>query len=139
MEPAPLHQIGEVAETVGLSLRTIRHYEEVGLVSPTERSGGGFRLYSDADIQRLRLVKQLKPLQFSLEELSEIITIRDELAGRRAEGDNRRRLKDRLAAFAVVADQRCEHLRAQIAAAEDATAELHRRASSSHPSASAAR
>ena len=43
-------QIGEVAERVKLSLRTIRHYEEVGLVPPSARSKGGFRLYTEADV-----------------------------------------------------------------------------------------
>ena len=51
-----LHQIGTVAERVGLSLRTIRHYEEVGLVVPSGRSAGGFRLYTDGDVERLEQV-----------------------------------------------------------------------------------
>ncbi len=67
-DDAVTHQIGEVAELVGLSLRTIRHYEEVDLVPPSGRSSGGFRLYTDADIARLRLVKHMKPLDFTLEE-----------------------------------------------------------------------
>lgn len=53
-----MHQIGEVAEAVGLSLRTIRYYEEVGVVPPWGRTAGGFRLYTDDDIERLRLVKR---------------------------------------------------------------------------------
>jgi len=44
-----MHQIGQVAGAVGLSLRTIRHWEEVGLVLPSGRSAGGFRLYTDQD------------------------------------------------------------------------------------------
>ena len=43
-------QIGEVAERTGLSLRTIRYYEEVGLLSPSGRTAGGFRLYADSDV-----------------------------------------------------------------------------------------
>ena len=46
-------QIGEAAERVGLSIRTIRHYEEVGLIVPSARSGGGFRLYTEPDLARL--------------------------------------------------------------------------------------
>lgn len=42
-------QIGEVAERIGLSLRTIRYYEEVGLVVPSVRSQGGFRLYTEPE------------------------------------------------------------------------------------------
>lgn len=70
-----LLQIGEVAEQVGLSLRTVRYYEEVGLVSPSARSEGGFRLYSDADVSRLALVKRMKPLGLTLEEMGELVTL----------------------------------------------------------------
>lgn len=77
-----LHQIGAVAERVGLSLRTIRHYEDVGLVTPTGRSAGGFRLYTDADIDRLSMVKDMKPLGFTLSESHEVL----ELVGSRRAG-----------------------------------------------------
>jgi DNA-binding transcriptional MerR regulator len=75
-----MHQIGEVAEAVGLSLRTIRYYEETGLVLPSGRSAGGFRLYTDSDIDRLRLVKQMKPLELTIDEMRELLTVRDRLA-----------------------------------------------------------
>lgn len=52
-------QIGEAAEGAGLSIRTIRHYEEAGLVVPSARSDGGFRLYTEADLDRLRVVKRM--------------------------------------------------------------------------------
>jgi len=48
-------QIGEVADRTQLSLRTIRHYDEVGLVPPSARSEGGFRLYTEADVERLNV------------------------------------------------------------------------------------
>ncbi len=62
-----MHQIGEVAERVGLSLRTVRYYEEMGLIPPQQRTGGGFRLYTDENIERLLLIKQMKPLGFSVQ------------------------------------------------------------------------
>src|SRR5690348_10590123 len=46
----PTMQIGEVADRIGLSLRTIRYYEEVGLITPSARSPGGFRLYTEDDV-----------------------------------------------------------------------------------------
>ncbi len=68
-------QIGEVAEQVGLSLRTVRYYEEVGLVTPVERTSGGFRIYDDHAVDRLKLVRDLKPLGFSLDEIREIVDL----------------------------------------------------------------
>lgn len=67
--------IGELAELTGLSLRTIRHYDDVGLLPPTARTDGGFRVYSEADAARLTLIKQMKPLGFSLEEMAEILSL----------------------------------------------------------------
>ncbi|WP_240720999.1 MerR family transcriptional regulator [Pseudarthrobacter sp. NamE2] len=67
--------IGELAERTGLSLRTIRHYDEVGLLPATARTGGGFRVYSEEDFERLMVIKQMKPLGFSLEEMADILAI----------------------------------------------------------------
>ncbi len=67
--------IGELAERTGLSLRTIRHYDEVGLLPATGRTDGGFRVYVENDVERLTLIKQMKPLGFSLEEMAEILEI----------------------------------------------------------------
>ncbi len=111
------HQIGEVADAVGLSLRTIRHYEEVGLVLPSARSAGGFRLYTEDDIERLRLVKHMKPLDFSLDEMRDLLELRERLAGGVAGEDERSQLQQRLAMYAAAADQRCEVLRRQLASA----------------------
>ncbi|MBT2586501.1 MerR family transcriptional regulator [Arthrobacter sp. ISL-95] len=67
--------IGELAERTGLSLRTIRHYDEVGLLPATSRTEGGFRVYAVNDVERLTLIKQMKPLGFTLEEMAEILGI----------------------------------------------------------------
>lgn len=65
--------IGELAERTGLSLRTIRHYDDVGLLPATARTDGGFRVYSEDEFERLMVIKQMKPLGFSLDEMAEIL------------------------------------------------------------------
>lgn len=121
------HQIGAVADRVGLSHRTVRLYEEVGLVTPSGRTPGGFRLYTEEDVARLEFVKQMKPLDFSLEELKEIMSIRDRLsASEDAEGSQQERgtLIARLAAYVDVAEARREALRQRLTAADLVTARL---------------
>ena len=91
-------KIGEVAERVGLSLRTLRYYEESRLITPAGRTAGGFRLYSERDVQRLLLIMQMKPLGFSLERMRQVAQDLDTLAGRGPRDDTgvadaRRRLE----------------------------------------------
>lgn len=124
MSEDPLLQIGDAAEAVGLSMRTIRHYEDVGLVQPSERSAGGFRLYAARDVERLRLVKQLKPLDFTLDEMRDLLDVLDQLEA----GDlaAKAHLVERLSLFATIAQVRCDQLREQLANAEALTAQLRR-------------
>jgi MerR family transcriptional regulator, copper efflux regulator len=123
-----LVQIGQVAERTGLSLRTIRFYEENGLVVPTARSDGGFRLYSDDDVARLEVIKRMKPLGFTLEEMQQLLTL---LAALAVAGDEQESLLDRLRMFHEAASARVSALREQLAVAEgfaDTLADhLHRR------------
>lgn len=121
-----MYQIGEVAGRVGLSLRTVRYYGEVGLVVPSGRTQGGFRLYTDDDIARLALIKQLKPLDFSLEELRDLLETRSRLLNEATDDATRGQLTERLAAYAQVAEQRCTILREQLAAVEAVTRTLQR-------------
>jgi len=72
-----LFQIGEVTDRVGLSLRTVRYYEEVGLVAPSARTDGGFRLYSEVDVQRLLLIKSMKAFDLKLEEMGALLQVLD--------------------------------------------------------------
>ena len=82
MEPKSVTMhIGELAEKTGLSLRTIRHYDEVGLLEPTGRTVGGFRLYTQDDLARLMLIRRMKPLGFTLEEMTELLRIIETLGG----------------------------------------------------------
>ena len=118
--PAVLLQIGQVAERTGLSLRTIRFYEENGLVPPTGRTGGGFRLYGEDAVARLEVIKRMKPLGFSLEEMRELLTLLADLAA--TPGDPV--LADRLRMFHEAAAARVHALREQLGIAERFAADL---------------
>lgn len=86
--------IGAVAERTGLSLRTLRHYDEVGLLRPTGRTDGGFRLYTDADVERLLLIRRMKPLGFTLEEMAELLELVDALAADTDDPNTQKRLEE---------------------------------------------
>ncbi len=126
MTDETMHQIGEVAERTGLSLRTIRYYEEVDLVRPSGRTSGGFRLYTDDDVERLLLVKHMKPLEFTIEEMRDLLTVSEKL--RSSSGGARDELLDRFEMYAAAARERCQALRAQLDTAETLAADLRRRA-----------
>jgi DNA-binding transcriptional MerR regulator len=67
-------RIGEVAERVGITPRTIRYYEEIGLLPGGERPKGAHRLYDDADVERLIELTRLRDLlNLSLDELKELV------------------------------------------------------------------
>lgn len=71
-------QIGEAAETLGLTQRTLRYYEEKGLLDPPTRMEGGFRLYSPEDVERLGRIIELKSLLgFSLAEIRDMLEAED--------------------------------------------------------------
>lgn len=64
-----LLKIGELAKKTGLTNRTIRYYQEIGLFEPAERSRKGYRLYGHAELKRLQKIRSLKYLGFQLEEI----------------------------------------------------------------------
>lgn len=71
-------QIGEAAERLQLTQRTLRYYEEKGLLNPPTRMEGGFRLYSDEDVERIQRILQLKELLgFSLAEIKDMLESED--------------------------------------------------------------
>lgn len=116
------YQIGEVADEVGLSLRTIRYYEEIGLVTPSGRTDGGFRLYTDTDIERLRLVKALKPVGMSLETMADLLNAADRLA----DSSDRKRAaaESRLENVLELALKRCDELEKRLNEARHVLREL---------------
>jgi MerR family transcriptional regulator, thiopeptide resistance regulator len=63
-------RIGEVAGATGLTVRTLHHYDDIGLLVPSERSGAGYRLYGAADVRRLYRILALRGMGFSLDEIA---------------------------------------------------------------------
>lgn len=113
------YQIGAVAQLVHLSLRTLRYWEEEGLISPTARTAGGFRMYSEADIARVRLVRSMKAADLSIEELRELLVAVEAVNG--AAGDEERAAAaERVAAFVRRIRERLEILRGRMAETEEA-------------------
>jgi MerR family copper efflux transcriptional regulator len=117
-------KIGELAERAGTSVKTIRYYDRVGVLAATERSGAGYRLYTDDALGQYRFVRAAQAVGLSLGEIRQVIALRDrgetpcgfvaELIGQRAaELDERivelQRLRDDLGRLA----QRAEHLDAR--------------------------
>ncbi|MFG2784712.1 MerR family transcriptional regulator [Streptomyces prunicolor] len=113
-------QIGEVAARTELSLRTIRHYEETGLVTPSARSRGGFRLYTESDVARLMVIRRMKPLGFTLDEMRDLLEATDRLdSGEELPAGEREELLERIRRFEQAAQQRVVDLRTQLARAEE--------------------
>lgn len=121
-------QIGEVAARTELSLRTIRHYEESGLVIPSARSQGGFRLYTEADVARLMVIRRMKPLGFTLDEMRDLLDATDRLdSGEELPPAERDALLTRVRGFEQAARRRVEDLRVQLARADEFAATLAER------------
>ncbi|OLT43554.1 transcriptional regulator [Serinicoccus sp. CNJ-927] len=73
MTDLQLLTVGQVAEEVGVSVRTLHHYDEIGLVVPSERSFAGYRLYTEEDLTRLQHVVVYRRLGFGLEEVAALL------------------------------------------------------------------
>jgi len=78
--------IGEVAQRLGVSTRTLRYYEELGLVAPSGRTKGGSRRYAEQDVERVQHIRELQQvLGFNLDEIRDIVGAQDRLAELRTE------------------------------------------------------
>jgi len=113
---ATMH-IGAVAERTGLSLRTLRHYDEVGLLRPSGRTDGGFRLYTEPDVERLLLIRRMKPLGFTLEEMSDLLAVVDEIGA--TAGDRSPALTERLEGYITAAQTRRDGLARKLDMADE--------------------
>ncbi|MBI5948894.1 MAG: MerR family transcriptional regulator [Chloroflexi bacterium] len=122
-------QIGEAADRLGLTQRTLRYYEEKGLLKPPSRMEGGFRLYSAEDIERVQRIKELRDLLgFSLADIKEMVEAEDVKAQVRAEwnsaadaaekAEKLRKAREVTVAQIAIIDQKMEQMaamRAQLA------------------------
>src|SRR6476659_4791965 len=121
--PRPM-QIGEIAERTGLSLRTLRHYDEIGLLTPSARTEGGFRLYTAEDLEKLLVIRRMKPLGFTLDAMHEVMALIEAL---RAQGDAPDpALVERLRLVADDARERRRRLEEQVAMADEFLDQLAR-------------
>lgn len=119
-------QIGEVATQTGLSVRTIRHYEDVGLITPSAGSVGGFRLYSAGDVARLRTVCGMKPLGFTLEEMGDLLKALDTVGDPAADDDATRESRAVIDHFYQTVQARVGRARRDLEQAERVASDLER-------------
>jgi MerR family transcriptional regulator, thiopeptide resistance regulator len=74
VHPIPqMRQVGELARETGLTVRTLHHYDQIGLLSPSRRSASGYRLYGPEDIARLQQIRSLRLLGFPLEDIRTLL------------------------------------------------------------------
>ncbi|MFL5870260.1 MAG: MerR family transcriptional regulator [Solirubrobacterales bacterium] len=101
----PVRRIGEVAAATGLTVRTLHHYDDIGLLAPSARSEAGYRLYADEDVRRLYRIVAFRRLGFALGDIGALLdgdgadprpVIRAQLARLDAEAAVRERLRVRL-------------------------------------------
>jgi len=131
-EAEPRYRIGEIAKAAGVSTRTLRYYEELGLVSPAGHSPGGARRYSDADLARVRRVRELQQLVgFNLDEIKTIVASENRLEELRSEfraGRSRERERQIIAEFMEINDRLRTEMRQKLSRLETFLADLDARA-----------
>lgn len=110
--------IGELADKTGLSLRTIRHYDEVGLLKASARTDGGFRLYTPDDFTRLMLIRRMKPLGFTLDEMTTLLAVIDARQNGEADADTPE-TRQQLDAFITETVARRQKLQDQLGMADE--------------------
>lgn len=118
--------IGEMAEKSGLSSRTLRHYEAIGLLPPTGRSEGGYRVYTDEDLRRLMTIRRMKALDYSTTEMGRLLELLDIAEGDAPEPE-RADARAELDALREDAQARREKLARQVERADEFLGILDRR------------
>jgi MerR family copper efflux transcriptional regulator len=115
----PVMQIGEVATRTELSLRSLRHWEEVGLLTPSGRTDGGFRLYTESDVDKILVIRRMKPLGFTLDEMKAVMGDLEVLDDAAADESARRAARERLGAVSGEATERRQRLVRQLDMADE--------------------
>ena len=118
MSEAVMH-IGEVATRTELSLRSLRHWEEVGLLRPSGRTDGGFRLYVESDVEKIMVIRRMKPLGFSIEEMKAVMSDLEVLDDPDADDEGRAAARQRLADVRAEAAERRVRLVRQLDMADE--------------------
>ncbi len=72
------YRIGEVTKRTGISADTLRYYEKLGLLRDVRRTASGVRVYDDRDLSRLGFIQRAKAMNFSLEEIAQLLEMRDD-------------------------------------------------------------
>lgn len=121
-------QIGQVAKRTDLSIRTVRHYDDVGLVTPSVRSAGGFRLYTQDDVDRLLVIRRMKPLGFALTEMKNLLAALDTLEDTSSSVPQRKAAVQCLREYHAKTDESAERLRQQLDYANELASLLAARA-----------
>ncbi len=106
IQPSTEHRlkIGQVAQEAGLPIKTIRYYEDIGLLNPTvSRSPSGYRLFAPAVLNRLSFIKRAQSLGLSLDEVRQVLGVHDQ--GQLPCGDVKEYLVEKLAAVQVQIDE----------------------------------
>lgn len=111
--------IGEVASRTDLSLRSLRHWEEVGLLEPSGRTDGGFRLYTEDDLEKILVIRRMKPLGFSLDEMKAAMANLETLRDPATSAPTRERAMEDLAEVKNEAGQRRGKLVRQLEMADE--------------------
>jgi DNA-binding transcriptional MerR regulator len=72
------YRIGELSQRLGLSIDTLRYYEKIGLLNQVNRTASGIRLYNDHDLSRLRFIQRAQKMNFSLNEIKALLSMRED-------------------------------------------------------------
>ncbi len=105
------YRIGQVSRLTGLSVDTLRYYERIGLLPKVARGPGGVRLYGERDLARLRFIQRAQRMNFTLEEIGQLLAMREDPQNAR---DDVRRLTARKLEAVEAALRELTHLRDEL-------------------------